>query len=578
MILLPFLVLYRRHWFCISLGVILSILTLLTSIGLMTISGWLLASASIAGSTGLYSFNYLLPVAGIRIATIVRTIGRYAERVINHDATFRVLSDLRVFTFKKVLKLSPENTSCFQHSDLLNLLVSDINTLDYLYLRVIAPVITALVVILIVTCVLTFLDVRLACILGIILLGLFLIYPMIFYQSSKSIGEELAYLRSQYRCQLTRCLQGQAELLVFSAFRQFRIKLEKIEKCWLIKQQQQASLVAIAQALMIFASGFTINLLLWLVAENILLSHREEHDQFREFIALLVFINISAFEALLPAATAFQYLGQILHSARCILDLITRQSSIDFPNVVTSVSEKIELAINNVSFTYPNQPLPVLENISLSILAGEHVAIVGHTGCGKSTLLQLLTRAWNLNQGNIFINQQPIENFNEKTLRQMTVMISQRIHIFSGTIRENLLLASPSATDKTLETVLNQVGLQNLLESSEGLNTWIGEGGLILSGGEQRLLGVSRALLHPAPLLLLDEPTEGLDASTEQKIFSILYQHGKNKSMILITHRLYGINKMDCIYVMDAGRIIEKGNHRKLINKKGFYYRYYHNK
>ncbi|EGY29432.1 thiol reductant ABC exporter, CydC subunit [Candidatus Regiella insecticola 5.15] len=570
--LLPFLALYRRHWFWISLGIVLATLTLLASIGLLTLSGWLLAGTALAGSAGLYSFNYLLPAAGIRAAAMIRTVGRYAERVVNHDATFRVLADLRVFTFKKILQLSPASTNRFQQSDLLNRLVADVDTLDHLYLRVIAPFIAALVVILVVTYGLTWLDVTLAFTLGIILLGLLLLLPMVFYRAGKPIGEALTHLRSRYRCQLTRCLQGQAELLVFGAFGRFRTKLEKIEQRWLAQQQQQASLVAIAQSLMIFASGLTVTLLLWLVAENMTFTHREGNNQSAELIALLVFTTIAAFEALSPVATAFQYLGQVITSARRVLELITKQSSVVFPHRVTAVAENIELEIKQVSFTYPNQPLPVLQNISLSIAAGEHIAIVGRTGCGKSTLLQLLTRAWDVTQGDIFINQQPLANFNEKTLRQMMVVVSQRIHIFSDTLRANLLLASPLATDNSLETVLNQVGLQNLLENSEGLNAWLGEGGRSLSGGEQRRLGVARALLHPAPLLLLDEPTEGLDATTEQQILSLLRQHGQHKSMILITHRLYGLDTMDRICVMDAGRIVEQGDHRQLMNKKGRYY------
>lgn len=429
------------------MGIVLATLTLLASIGLLTLSGWLLAGTALAG---LYSFNYLLPAAGIRAAAMIRTVGRYTERVVNDDATFRVLADLRVFTFKKILQLSPASTNRFQQSDLLNRLVADVDTLDHLYLRVIAPFIAALIVILVVTDGLIWLDVTLAFTLGIILLGLLLLFPMVFYRAGKPISEALTHLRSRYRCQLTRCLQGQAELLVFGAFGRFRTKLEKIEQRWLAQQQQQASLVAIAQSLMIFASGLTVTLLLWLVAENMTFTHREGNNQSAALIALLVFTTIAAFEALSPVATAFQYLGQVITSARRVLELITKQSSIVFPHRVSAVAENIELEIKQVSFTYPNQPLPVLQNISLSISAGEHIAIVGRTGCGKSTLLQLLTRAWDVTQGNIFINQQPLANFNEKTLRQMMVVVSQRIHIFSDTLRANLLLASPLATGRDL--------------------------------------------------------------------------------------------------------------------------------
>ncbi len=158
----------------------------------------------------------------------------------------------------------------------------------------------------------------------------------------------------------------------------------------------------------------------------------------------------------------------------------------------------------------------MLNNVTLNIAAGEHIALLGRTGCGKSTLLQLLTRAWNADSGQILLNDQPLASYDEATLRAMTTVVSQRVHIFSSTLRENLRIAAPAASDEDLNLALQQVGLDKLLEN-EGLNAWLGEGGRQLSGGEQRRLGIARALLHQAPLLLLDEPTEGLDAETEQQ-------------------------------------------------------------
>lgn len=160
------LALYRRHWFLISLGIVLAIVTLLASIGLLTLSGWFLAGTAIAGPAGLYTFNYLLPAAGVRGSAIIRTAGRYAERVVSHDATFRVLTHLRIFAFQKILPLSPAGIARFRQSELLNRLVADVDTLDHLYLRVISPLVAALVIIAAVTFGLSYLDLNLALTLG----------------------------------------------------------------------------------------------------------------------------------------------------------------------------------------------------------------------------------------------------------------------------------------------------------------------------------------------------------------------------------------------------------------------------
>ncbi|QKJ04740.1 heme ABC transporter ATP-binding protein/permease CydC [Yersinia mollaretii] len=569
-VLLPFLALYRRHWFLICLGIVLAIITLLASIGLLTLSGWFLAGTAIAGPAGLYTFNYLLPAAGVRGAAITRTAGRYAERVVSHDATFRVLAHLRVFAFQKILPLSPAGIARFRQSELLNRLVADVDTLDHLYLRVISPLVAAIAIIAVVTFGLSYLDVNLALTLGAILLGLLLLVPLIFYRAGRPIGRDLTHLRGLYRSQLTSWLQGQAELLVFGALSRFRASLEDIEQRWMSRQKQQASLAGLAQALMILASGLTVTAILWLAADGI-----GGNSQPGALLALFVFTSLAAFEALLPVSGAFQHLGQVIASATRVAQLIEQKPEVTFPVSGPAVTSQVELEVTGLSFTYPQQPLPVLQNISLSLAAGEHIALLGRTGCGKSTLLQLLTRAWDANQGTITLNGLPLAQYDETTLRQMMTVVSQRVHIFSSTLRENLLLACPSASDAQLKTVLEQVGLANLLDNVEGLNAWMGDGGRPLSGGEQRRLGIARALLHPAPLLLLDEPTEGLDAETEQQILSLLRQHCRQKSLIIVTHRLYGLEYMDRICVMDGGMIVEQGTHQNLLQSKGRYYQFH---
>ncbi|SUX74623.1 cysteine/glutathione ABC transporter membrane /ATP-binding component [Citrobacter freundii] len=187
--------------------------------------------------------------------------------------------------------------------------------------------------------------------------------------------------------------------------------------------------------------------------------------------------------------------------------------------------------------------------------------------------MQLLTRAWDPQSGEILINEQPIAALSEATLRQSISVVPQRVHLFSATLRDNLLLAAPHAGDDVLTAMLCRVGLDKLLED-DGLNAWLGEGGRQLSGGELRRLAIARALLHDAPLMLLDEPTEGLDATTESQMLELISDVMRNKTVLMVTHRLRGLSRFDQIIVMDNGQIIEQGNHADLLARQGRYYQF----
>lgn len=567
--LLPYLALYKRHKWLLTLGVALAIVTLLASIGLLTLSGWFLSASAVVGVAGVYSFNYMLPAAGVRGAAIIRTAGRYFERLVSHDATFRVLEHLRVFAFSKLLPLSPAGLARFRQGELLNRLVADVDTLDHLYLRVISPLVGALVVIAVVTLGLSWLDVTLALTLGGIMLGTLLLLPPLFYRAGKPTGEALTHYRASYRQQLTAWLQGQAELTLFGASDRYRDEMEASELAWHEAQRRQAGLTALSQAVMLLISGVAVVLMLWMAAGGV-----GGNDAPGALIALFVFCALAAFEALAPVTGAFQHLGQVIASARRVTQIVEQKPDVTFPDASQSAPENVALALNDVAFRYPGQTEPALRGITLDISAGEHIALLGRTGCGKSTLLQLLTRAWDVSTGAITLNDERIETFSEAALRAAMSVVPQRVHLFSATLRDNLLLAAPEARDEALRAVLERVGLEKLLEGS-GLNAWHGEGGRQLSGGELRRLAIARALLHNAPLLLLDEPTEGLDAETEKQILDLLAEVAKEKTMLMVTHRLQGLMRFDRIIVMDNGEIIEQGKHAELMASKGRYYQFH---
>lgn len=566
--LLPYLALYKRHKWMLTLGIVLAIVTLLASIGLLTLSGWFLSASAVVGVAGLYSFNYMLPAAGVRGAAITRTAGRYFERLVSHDATFRVLQHLRIYTFSKLLPLSPAGLARFRQGELLNRVVADVDTLDHLYLRVISPLVGAFVVIVVVTLGLCTLDVPIALTLGgIMLLTLFLLPPL-FYRAGKPTGENLTRLRGEYRQQLTSWLQGQAELTIFGASQRYRARMESTELNWHEAQRRQSELTAFSQALMMLIGGFAVVAMLWMASGGV-----GGNTQPGALIALFVFCALAAFEALAPVTGAFQHLGQVIASAVRITQITEQEPEVQFQAQQTAVPPQVALQLQDITFAYAGQTQNALEGVNLSVSAGARIALLGRTGCGKSTLLQLLTRAWDPQHGNVLFNDVPLREFSEHALRKTVSVVPQRVHLFSATLRENLRLAAPEASDDVLSAMLERVGLHKLLED-DGLNSWLGEGGRQLSGGELRRLAIARALLHDAPLMLLDEPTEGLDATTESQILDLLANAMAGKTVIMVTHRLRGLASFDQIIVMDNGHIIEQGSHTELLAKQGRYYQF----
>ena len=566
--LLPFLRLFKFAKLPLFLGLILMITGLASSIGLLTTSGWFLAATAIAGLGTLFNFFY--PSASVRGLAIGRTLFRYFEKLVTHDATFRILAKLRVQVFEKIIPLSPGVLNRYRNSDLLNRLVSDVDTLDSLYLRLIAPFITAIFVILAMCIGLSFVNAPLALGLGASLLLLVFVIPTVFYQLGKKFGDKLVHSRALYRTQFLEFIQAQAELLLFNAEDKLKDNMAKTEANWQADQQKEANLSGFSTALSLFLNGLIIAAMLWFSSQA-----EFGDDEYRmAFIALFTFAALASFEILMPLGSAFLHIGQVIASAERVTDIIEQQPLVTFngkaefdQNATTLIEAK------DLSFTYPERQNRALENLNLTIQKGKKVAILGKTGSGKSTLLQLLVRNYDANQGQLFLAGKPIADYAEDTLRSQFCFLTQRVHVFSDTLRQNLQFASAvNISDEKMIEVLNQVGLGKLLEQEQGLDIWLGDGGRPLSGGEQRRLGLARILLNDAPILLLDEPTEGLDRETERQILRLILAHAENKTLIMVTHRLTAIEQFDELCVIDEAKLIEKGTYAELLQlEKGFF-------
>ncbi|MEZ9299336.1 cysteine/glutathione ABC transporter ATP-binding protein/permease CydC [Vibrio splendidus] len=564
--LLPYLKLYKKHWFGLSLGMLLAFATLSASIGLLTLSGWFISASAVAGLTiARETFNYMLPGGGVRGLAMSRTAGRWGERVVSHNATFKLLTDLRIFFFKKLAPLIPGRISNLRDADLLNRLVADVDAMDHVYLRLVSPVTVGVFGIFFLTLFLMWFDTSLGLILGSILLIMLLVWPILFYKLGKRNGGELTQNKADLRVTTLDWIEGYSELTLFGAEERYRNAILETQQKLMANQFVNANLTGMASAALMLFNGLTLVLMLWLAADGV------GGNAPDPFIALMAFATMASFELLMPIAGAFQHLGQTLSSARRLNEVILSEPEVQFAEEKLDINKPLDITFSNVTFNYPDSDRSVLNAVDLTIPATNKVAIVGQTGSGKSTLIQLLTRYWDPKKGYISIAGIELTQWNESQLRESISVVSQRVDILNGTLRDNLLIARPEATDDHLANILKDVGLEKLLENN-ALDSWLGDGGRQLSGGEKRRIGIARAILHDAPILLLDEPTEGLDKQTEHSIMTLFEKHFEGKTVIFITHRLIGLESMDSIVLIEQGEIVEHGSHEKLLNEAGRYF------
>ena len=551
--LFPFLLLYSNHSRRLLLGTILAITSLSASIGLLSLSGWFLAASFLVGSTILFNFFY--PSSGVRGLAIGRTISRYFERLVTHDATFRVLAELRISVFKKLIPLSPSGLNHFRNSELLNRLVADVDTLDTLYLNLLSPFISAIMVITFMAIGLSFVSALLAVIICSTLLALLFIFPAIFYRLGQKSGKKIIQARAEYRSQFIEWIQLNAEFLLFGLVPQMTQKLEKTEQTWLHSQSKESQLTGFSNALLTFINGILVCVVFLLVTTAIDASSADNPEA---LVALVIFCVMASAEILMPIGIAFLHLGQLMTAAERLNDLIEQRPLVEFNGSTRwqKIAENQPLVrFEKVTFNYPSNHQATLNGLSFEVNKGQKVAILGKTGSGKSTIFQLLNRHYDPTSGQILLANCNVADYPEAILRSHLVTLSQRVHIFSQTLRDNLLMGNPQATDEQLKLVLEQVELAYLLQEQD-LDLWLGEGGRPLSGGEQRRLGLARVLLSNAELVLLDEPTEGLDRETEQQILMLIFAHCQARTLLMITHRLQGLERFDRVYRIDNGQLL----------------------
>ncbi|WP_067518222.1 heme ABC transporter ATP-binding protein/permease CydC [Endozoicomonas ascidiicola] len=547
-----FLKLYRQHLGLLALGIMLAIVTLLASLSLLSLSGWFISATAIAGLSVMtaQTFNFFTPGAGVRGFSILRTAARYAERLVSHDATFRLLSGLRRWFFDQVVPISREHLGHYRKGELLDRLVADIDALDQLYLRLLSPLIAAVTVTLLLSLFLSFFSTNVALVVLTIMTLWMIAMPLIFYVAGKKTGESMGIKQSVLRQQVLDYLQGMTEQQIYGNDDASREQVRLMERGLIDDQSRMSSLEGLGSALFVTGSGLASLLVLFIASGEM-----AQGVFSGPVMVMMVFGVLASFEALMPLPMAFQFLSHTRHAAGRLRQVVST-SVVSFPEKTGGVITKGNVRFSGVTCHY-GSALPVLQKLSLTIPAGSHTAILGKTGSGKSTLITLLTRGLEAEAGTVSIDGININGFSEHELYRGITVVPQKTDVFNATLRENLQLAAPDASDDMLMAVIQRSGLQQIAmtESANAglLDIWLGQGGVALSGGEQRRLAIGRALLKPAPVLILDEPGEGLDIHSEKVLMEEVLQSFEGSTIIMITHKTTLLEKMDSVYFLESG-------------------------
>ncbi|MGO3421505.1 MAG: thiol reductant ABC exporter subunit CydC [Pseudoalteromonas distincta] len=554
------------HYKAMLLGTFLATITVLANVGLLAISGWFLASMAAAGIAGV-QMNYFTPAGTIRFLAIVRTASRYGERLVTHNATFLLLSEIRTNVFATLSKLNNVDLAMSRSADLVNRLQNDVDALDKFYLNVLLPMLVALLSVPIIMLFMSAYNgnVALICFTGIILIGV--VIPALLSAKLTKNSHKETQLSAQLRSELSDTLTGLRELSIYQA------RSQQLNKCDELSEQYNQQLFIRHKAL---ANSDGLSLLVvqlaMLASIVTIVPLVYASSMVNVELAMVSLFVLASFESVLLLPNAFIELPSVLKAAERLFTLEDKAASSQIESKHVDIDENFSaqnhtLVLNNISYQYGEQT--ALTNISFELMPQQKVAIVGRSGSGKTTLVNLLTGLWPLQQGSITLNNQnsvvDLHSLNNDIRANVINILAQQHHIFDGTLSENLRYAAPNATKEQMIEALALAQLSPWFnELKEDLKTRLGTGGRNVSQGQSRRIAIAQALLKNPAILVLDEPTEGLDNQSKQGVMQAIMHVMNNASVLTITHDPALLAQMDNVVWLEGGKVVAQGSHKEL--------------
>ncbi|SDK94649.1 ATP-binding cassette, subfamily C, CydC [Modicisalibacter muralis] len=547
----------RRLW----KGAGLMLLTVIAAIGLLALSGWFITATAIAGvlaAAGVaISLGVYIPGGGIRLFAVLRTGARYLERIYNHDTVLRLLADLRANLFAVLIRLDGRELARLRAAEWLNRLTADIDTLDGLYLRLLAPPLVALVAIVAVSALLGFFAPWVG---GAVLLALLALWTWLVLGQSwlgMAPSQRRVATLDRLRMRAIEQLQGLAELRCYRTLTEHRHTLEAEEDALYADQRRLGRRQALGSALVSLGVGLSAVLALWLAAE----AHIGERLS-GPLTVMMPLAVLALNEALASLPMAFTQLGATRAAARRLNELAALRGAIGESESPEEIAESgaLSASLDDVSLHYlkghADSLPPALDNVSLTLAPGERLALVGASGAGKSSVAQLLVRLIEPTTGKVSVGGQDVRQLSPVALRGRIGYLTQQVELFHDSLATNLRLANPEASDAELWNALELVELEGWAQAlPQGLETWVGESGRQLSGGQARRVALARVLLTDADLLILDEPFAGLDEATATSIAARLDGWFGERSVLYLAHDDTGLPGVNRTLRLHEGRL-----------------------
>ncbi|MFF9285295.1 thiol reductant ABC exporter subunit CydD [Streptomyces griseosporeus] len=541
----------------LMLALLLGSLALGSAVGLMGTSGWLISRASQQPPV-LY---LMVAVTATRAFGIGRAVFRYAERLVSHDAVLRMLADTRVAVYRRLERLAPAGLRGTRRGDLLSRLVADVDALQDYWLRWLLPAGAAVVVSAASVGFTAWLLPEAGAVLAAGLLAAGAGVPLLTGAVARRAERRLAPARGSLATRVTDLLTGTAELTVAGDLPARTAETRRADTALTRIASRTATATALGDGLTALVSGLT-------VAAAALVGARAVADGRLDgvLMAVVVLTPLAAFEAVLGMPLAAQYRQRVGKSAERVYDVLDSPEPVrepERPGAAPAVP--FPVVIEGLTARHAGQRRDALAGVDLTLTRGRRVAVVGPSGSGKTTLAQVLLRFLDADAGTYTLGGVDAHALDGDDVRRLVGLCAQDAHLFDSSVRENLLLAKKDATEEELRGALARARLLHWADSlPDGLDTLVGEHGARLSGGQRQRLALARALLADFPVLVLDEPAEHLDLPTADALTADLLAATEGRTTLLITHRLAGLETVDEVLVLDAGRIVQRGSYAEL--------------
>jgi ATP-binding cassette, subfamily C, bacterial CydC len=522
----------------VALSVALGAATVLCGVGLMATAGYLISRAAERPAV----LSLTVAIVCVRFFGLTRPVARYLERLTSHDLALRVLAHARVRAYERIEPLAPARLDAYRRGDLLSRMVGDIDSMQNLHLRGTLPPLVALFSGTVSVAVAAAVLPAAAVILAAGLLAGGVAVPLVAGALRRRAGAREAAARAALTSELVEAVRGAPELAVYGRTEERLDALSAADRALVGVARRAARGDGAANGLGLLVTGATVA---GVVAVAVSAHSAGQLD--RVLIGLLALLALASFEAVQPLAQSARELSETLAAGERVLELTERRPDIEDPARPAPFPLGLfVVALEDVRARYaPSEP-PALERVNLRLEPGRRVALVGPSGAGKTTVVNLLVRFLDPDAGRVTVDGRDLRGFRQEDVRRAIAVAGQDSHIFSTTIRANVRLARPDATDDEVEDALRRARILDWVRGlPDGWDTLVGEEGRELSGGQRQRLVVARALLANAPVLVLDEPTAHLDAATAERLIADVLDAAAGRTVLLITHRPEGLDRMD---------------------------------